>query len=158
MACLLCIQQENNMTCKCHRAWGKLGKEKRRTIFWNVLTAVCVVIIGIIALTILVEVELRPRLETNKVLYPDQSEDRIPGDRPHARFMGLPPAPHCDHLHDHPGKHTLWASCMGVAYNDSKIDRFLYKDRKGEPPEAAGGDKKNNQYPSDPRWDDPTED
>ncbi len=164
------------MTCKCHRAWGKLGKEKRRTIFWNILTAVCVVIIGLIGLAVLVEVELRPRDTSNKVLYPDQSEDRIPGDRPHAGFMALPLAPHCGHLHDHPGKHKLWAECMGVGYNNSPTDRRLYRLREDLPPdctkvpewgrnrewvtycEGVGGELKVNRYPSDPRFDDPTND
>lgn len=146
------------MSCKCHEAWGQIGKEKRRTIFWNLLTTLFVVIIGTIGLIVLVETELRPRHMDNKVLYPEQSEDRIPGLDERTGFMALPPAPHCGHLHDHPGSHKLWADCMGVGYNTSKIDRFLYKHRKGEPPEAAGAVKKEKTYLAIPRFDDPTDD
>lgn len=158
------------MTCKCHQLWGRKGRKERR---WFILTTIFVVLIGTIGVIVITEAELRPerieelKMRYSKVLYPDQSEDRIPGDN---RFMGLPFAPHCGHLYGHPGKHKLWAECMGVGYDDTKIDRLLYDDREGLAPDCsifprlapyhewmahcvpAGGDKKGKAYQSTPPY------
>ena len=93
-----------------------------------------------------VEESKAPRDTSNKVLYPDQSEDQIPGDvrftgngpLPQGpRYMALPLAPHCDHLYNHPGMHRAWAECMGVGYDNSKIDRRLYELREGYGPDCT---------------------
>ena len=159
------------MTCKCHSAWGKRGKKEKR---WFVLTMVCVVLIGTIGLIVITGCEdwwncrrLYPdplRDTSNKILYPDQSEDSIPGLDARTGYMALPLSPHCGHLYNHPGKHKLWAECMGVGYDDTKIDHALYADREGRPPDctkivsggrihewrahcmAAGDDKKEGAY------------
>lgn len=72
--------------------------------------------------------------QSNSVLNPEQSNDRIPGD---TRYMGLPPAPDCGHLYNQPGKHKAWAECMGVGYSRSKTDALLWSDREGLPPDCA---------------------
>ena len=64
-------------------------------------------------------------MSDNKILHPDQSEDRIPGD---IRWMGLPPAPLCNHTKSH----RMWAECMGVGYRDTKVDRYLYLHREDD--------------------------
>ena len=146
------------MTCKCHSEWGNKGKREQK---WFIATTVCVIAIGIAGGIVITTTDPAPRDTGNAVLYPEQSEDRIPGD---GRFMALPLAPHCGHLYNHPGKHKLWASCMGVGYDDSKIDRALYEDRGDVCPDctkiptnyrihewrahckAAGRDKKERAY------------
>ena len=70
----------------------------------------------------------------DRVRYPEQSEDRIPGD---TRFMGMPPPPDCGHLYNHPGKHREWSECMGVGYSSSKADALLWDDRDGLAPDCA---------------------
>jgi len=45
-----------------------------------------------------------------------------------ARFMGMPPAPICENTKSH----RVWAACMGVGYDDSPMDKYLYLHREDD--------------------------
>lgn len=146
--------------CKCHAAWGRKGKQEQK---WFILTVIWVVAIGIVGGIVITSCEnmidcrrlypdpLRgtrnlPAETQMLILYPEQSEDVIPGDMRFtgngelpqgSRYMAIPTAPDCWHLYDKPGKHDAWAECMGVRYNGSMMDRFLYRTREGLAPDCT---------------------